>query len=610
MSGILALWGRQGQPVSAELLNQLLERMVCPAGDGQGVWHNGNIALAKRHFWVTSEEMGETQPLHEANLVIVGDVRLDNRPELGHQLQAPAGYSDTRLVLLAYQKWGVHCPEHLLGDFAFAIWDEAKHTLFAARDSLGCRNLCYYLRDGYCLLASEIAPLLAHPAVPVQLNEGKVAEYLVGLWNNQEESFYQDIFYCPPAHCLLISQDKVTKWPYWQLDPHFRLRYGRDEEYGEHFAHLLNEAVACRMRSTKPIGLSLSGGLDSTSIAAVAAGRTPQLHTFSYVFEQLASCDEREWIRPVVERYDLKATYLPADDQWTLRDFKQWPTSPDFIFHDAYAMLPLTVVRAAQQAGCQIVLNGHLGDTLFTGGKFWAADMLADWRQWGALGRMALWPSGLWGWRSDLFESGLRQFIPIGLRHWYRGVRPRPEAWPHPGLYPGLVERTALPARRSQDKSWQIFKAPGQWERVRALTSSIFAQGFGVVRALYQLLGVEYSSPFWDRRLVALVLAMPAYQLSRPGRTKYVLRQAMSGRLPNAVAQRQRKTSFAALFQKGLYEQEQATVKAIFANSQVVARQFIRPDWLQQSLANPYDPVNSYYLWLTLCLEWWLKMYW
>ncbi len=160
---------------------------------------------------------------------------------------------------------------------------------------------------------------------------------------------------------MTVTGDKVTKWCFWSPDETKRIRYTSDEEYAEHYLELLPEAVRCRMRSVGQIGVSLSGGLDSTPIAAIFANFLPtarpeqaSLKSYSYAFDRLAECDERRYIEPLVARYGIDAAYVPCDDLWTFRNFERWPALRDVVFYDAFAWLPDAVRKsaAAQAVDC------------------------------------------------------------------------------------------------------------------------------------------------------------------------------------------------------------------------------------------------------------------
>lgn len=182
----------------------------------------------------------------------------------------------------------------------------------------------------------------------------------------------------------------MSKSRYWDIDPQTRIRYRDDREYTDHFLDLLTDATCCRIRSIGPVGLSLSGGLDSTLLAALATGLLPEsnlpqrrLKTFSYVFDELKSCDERAYIQPVVDHLGLAAASTPCDDKWALKDLARWPMERDTIWNDAYSWLVVAVAEAARSAGCRVLLSGQYGEVLFLGGHYWAAELIraGRWRE-------------------------------------------------------------------------------------------------------------------------------------------------------------------------------------------------------------------------------------
>jgi asparagine synthase (glutamine-hydrolysing) len=625
MSAILAVFNRQGAPVEAQQVQAMLAATSHRALDGQHSWDSNQIILAHQHFWITPEEVGEKQPLvDEGGIAISSDARLDNRSDLIAALQLDeaigSSLSDATLLLRAYRQWGVKCVEHLLGDFAFAIWDGSKRHLFIARDPLGTRGLYYYLDREYCLVASEIKSLLAHPSVPRRLNESRVAEYLANLWHNHEETFYQDIFSCPPAHCLLVSAGGVRKWRYWEIDLEARIRYRSDEEYAEHFLVLLKEAVRCRLRTTGKVGISLSGGLDSTTIAALAAtflsseggrgregGLRGQLKSFSYVFDELSSCDERAFIQPVVERYQLDATYMTADDQWTLRS--PWPVMADFVISDAYIWLPLMVMKEARQAGCRVLLNGHFGDALFAGSKYWSAALLSELRL-RRLFKIFVRYRFSSGFYRDITNHALLPLIPPCLKQAYRSWRSVPDAYAA-RLHADFIKRTHLQEGRHSNQSSRQLSTSRQWKRYRSLMEGGWDQGVSVIQEMAHQHHLELATPFWDRRLVEYVCALPADQLGHPPWTKWLLRKAISDWLPDSVCWRPQKTTFYSLFKKGLADREYLTLKKTLTNPQIVERRFVRADWLQRELeVAPNWSDTGFALWSALSLELWLRRYW
>ena len=623
MTAILAIFNRTGQPVAPAELDAMLAATPCRGRDGQDTWVEGNVALAHQHFWVTPEEIGERQPLRDPSrpVVVTCDARLDNRSELiaALGLDAATGRdsSDAQLLLHAYGRWGAGCVSHLLGAFAFAVWDAGKQHLFLAQDATGERSLCYYLDRDRCLVASEIAAILAHPAVRPRLNEGKVGEFLDGQWPIEEETFYEGIRYCPPAHCLLVSADSDHLRRYWDVDPQARLRYARHEEYVEHFRALLAEAVRCRLRSAGPVGISLSGGLDSLSVAAMAAHLLSQtgypagrLQSYSYVFDELVTCDERRYIEPVVDQCAVDATFIPADGLWTLRDPDRWPVYRSMPAQDPGVWLSIAVLAAAQSTGCRVMLSGLFGDELFEGGQYWAAGMLAERRFAGMLPYLTGRMPGV-KWRQDILTHGLRPLIPASVRQVYRQLRPRPVAWFHPGLHPAFIARAGLEERSRRHDACGAFTAPGKWQHYRVMMHGGVSESTAALRELSSPFGVEYAHPFVDRRLIEFAMAVPADELSRPGRSKRMMRDAMAGLMPDSARERIGKTSLVPLIEKGLLVEERAAVREILSNPQIVEMEFVRAGWLAAELdAGSGWSADGYFLWLCLSLELWLSRYW
>jgi asparagine synthase (glutamine-hydrolysing) len=267
-------------------------------------------------------------------------------------------------------------------------------------------------------------------------------------------------------------------------------------------------------------------------------------------------------------------------------------------------------MEAAQAAGVRLLVAGYFGDTLAAGGHFWALDMLRDGR-FGMLASTIREHSSARLWRDYLFDNGLRQLLPYRLARAYRSLRPRASEPLAPGIHPNLVARSDLKQRTAARSRKGGFATPGFGHRYLALTPSSFSQGFATTRHQYNEHGLEVAMPYYDRRLVEFVMATPAYMLGRPGCFRLLQRQAMVDSLPEAVWRRKRRTTFAPLMYKGLRDREQETVRRILTNSQIVEREFVRRDWLEEKSQKPYEPSAEWsFLWRCICLELWLKRYW
>ena len=270
--------------------------------DGHDSCLLGHVALAHQHFWLTPEEWEEKQPLLSGHCTLSSDARLDNREQLIQLLhldqEQAVGLSDASLIMHSYYQWGVDCLHYLLGDYIFALWDDRKQHVFLARDALGARDICYYVDKIRCLAASEVSQILSHPAVEARINDNRVAARLGHLWDKPEETYYENIKYLPPAHGMIVTAERVKLWRYWDVDAHKTIHCRDDREYADQYLVLLTDAVRCRLRTVGPVGISLSGGLDSSALAAIAVPLVPKLVfgqerfvSFSYLFDELRSFD-------------------------------------------------------------------------------------------------------------------------------------------------------------------------------------------------------------------------------------------------------------------------------------------------------------------------------
>ena len=582
------------------------------AVDGRRAWADGVVGLAHQHFRLRPEEREEDQPIlsRDGELALTCDARLDGRDELKRRLGLRPGDrpSDAQLILAAYDRWSTDCVKHLEGDFACILWDRRRRGLFCARDPLGVRDLAYHLDRKIFVAASTPAQVAAHPAVSRRINEGRLAEYLAGDWQNQAESFFADVAYCPPGHCLWVTADANRVWQYWDLDLDRTTRHRRAEDYADEFRDLLTTCVTDRLDVAGGVAISLSGGPDSAALAALVARAKPQerARSFSYVFDRFPSCDERQYIQPVVERLGLHATLINGDRMWPLSEPKSWPVLPDFPAQDPYARLPLAVASAAAAEGRRVVLNGHYSDVLLHGGRFWAAELLSP-RGLPRLAAILATQPRTVDWRGDILRRGLASRSPRWLRRNVRGLRGAgSRRWAH--LSPELLRRTALEDR--------LRSAPGEPQgarydrvlRARHLLSAIGSQGASAARRIFNAVGVEVVDPFWDRRLVELVTAYPADVLAKPRFTKWVLREAVRDLLPAEVAWRRDKTSLYELYCEGLLRQERETVSALLARPLLVERGFVRRQWLRRELelGEAWDDFG-YTLWRCVTAEMWLN---
>ena len=544
-----------------------------------------------------------------AEAAVFADVRLDNREELIRLLEGidgidkiTAGSSDAELILAAYLRWGDSCPEHLLGDFAFAIWDPRRRQLFCARDPLGLKVLHYAWAGSLLVFASEVEGVLEHPAISRRLDEVSVGDYLAGSLGEPGRTFFQSVHRLPPAHRLVATRDggRVERW--WDLDPERRTVYRRTEEYTSHFLDLFEQSVEARLRTPAgPVGVLMSGGLDSGSVAAVARRRlqgkaSPELFAGSFVFERLRECDEREPILAVAAHLGMETDLVEAERFPILGDSNRPGLATPFLAWEGGFR---ELLRKVKGRGAQVLLTGHGGDDLMAGSPFTYADRLrrGDLRAVAEVARHAASRGRSWRW--ILYNYLARPLLPL------TPPRAEPPAWIDPAFArrTGLKERlrASFPRRFQETARQALYERFLQtpWERV--------AHWYDRSAAPY---GIGVRHPFLDRRLLELVFSIPPERLFRAGQSKPLLREAMAGLLPESVRLRQTRTRLGSFLDLSLRESQRGTVEALLASPMAAGLGFLdgerlRAEYRRYLEGEPSEAQRA--LWYAITLEIWLR---
>lgn len=298
-------------------------------------------------------EFGHDHPVQELRgdeTIVCGDgtviaaaARLDNREELLRAFGLESGAPDTTIVARAYEKWRDAAPQHLFGDWAFAAWDPNARRLFLARDHYGMATL-YYFRDARKFaFATSRKPLFVH--APPALSRTGIREYLADA--PAEQTFHQDIFRLPPAHLLTAAAGSLRVVRYWEAEHVPKVRLRSDGDYVERFLELYRTAVRTRLRTTRPIATTLSAGLDSSSVTALAARELPSLRAYTST-----------------QRFPEIARILPnvITDEWPLAHAaSEWCGNVDHHAVRADDFTPLEAIdRSLELHGEPILLARHL----------------------------------------------------------------------------------------------------------------------------------------------------------------------------------------------------------------------------------------------------------
>jgi asparagine synthase (glutamine-hydrolysing) len=518
--------------------------------DDAGFWQapGGNAMLGSRRLAILDLSPSGHQPMADesSGLVIAFNGEIYNYLELASQLASSGcrfrSRTDTEVLLKSYEKWGEGCLEHLNGMFAFAIWDEHRETLFAARDRFGEKPFYFYQDANRELLAfgSEIKALVAGRLFAARPDPGAVCSFLTGEGIDAgRETIVENVFALPPAHALRFSwrERSLKIWRYWDLDGERRILFSDDQQYADRFCELLTDSVRLRLRSDVSVGSSLSGGLDSSTIVGLVARTKPPAgqETFSARFSE-TPFDEGPHIERMAAFSGVRNHSVYPDPSDLPEEIEALTWQQDAPFHSSSIYAQWCVMRLARDHGVTVLLDGQGADEILAGYHSYFSscivELLRRYRVLAAAG--ALWRYTVAHGRTQLplICAGL---LPAALRSPAKAWR-RPRAidkdfqrmWRRPGavakekfhhplhqlLYETLTE-TSLPALlRYADRNSMAFSR-------------------------------EVRLPFLDHRLVEYLFAIPADQKIDGSTTKIVLRNATRGILPEQIRNRRDKIGFA-----------------------------------------------------------------
>ena len=412
------------------------------------------------------------------HLRLKANARIDDRAE--------KSLTDEELILDTYETWGEDCVKHLLGDFAFAIWDERLKRLFCARDHFGVKPFFYTHVGGNFNFSSTLNDLRRDPCVSNTLNEIAVGDYLLfGVNQDNSTTIFKDIQRLPPGHTLTVTNNEIKISRYWTPSLPAEVRFRDSESYVERFSELLSRAVRDRLRTDR-VAISMSGGLDSTSLAAIASEHA-EVAGFTVVYDTLVPDEERHYSSLAAEHLLIPVTHLNAD-RYGLFDGRMDQAEPFLLS----------------------VLTGQFNELLRLCAQF---------------GSVAL-----TGYDGDAFMHEPRVKIRTRIRRMLRKTDSMPE-W----VDEEFARRTGLGER------WREFWANRQEGKrpaaMRAFNSKVWTSLFEGYDPGATKLQLEVRHPFLDIRLIDYLLAIPTEPWCV---NKHILRRAMSDKLPAAVLNRQK----------------------------------------------------------------------
>jgi asparagine synthase (glutamine-hydrolysing) len=444
--------------------------------------------------------------------------RLDNADDVRSRLGIERRTSDAGLALAACRSLGPNAGALLEGDFAFAVWDATAREVLCIRDGMGQRPVFYAILPHIVVIGSEPQQILSHCDVPREVNERAVAEYLSGLPLTVDQTLWTAVRRLAPGHALIATADGAQVTRVWDFDPGFEASCRSDGEYADRFRDLFTTAV--RRRATARPAVFLSGGIDSSAVAAMAARLTSassaRVRGFSVTFPGCA-CDESPFIESVTRFCGVESSVLPAVPaarESVYAEIDRYLDVP--AYPNGSVMDPLRQRAAA--VGASVVMTGYGGDEWFAGRP-------------PPRGRL---------------RGAVRRLLPAGVRRTIRHVRGYAVTPPIDWIAPGFARRTSLHDRQVQ--LTPMFASAAQREIYSVVRSASQVIADELEERAASAAGIEQRHPFYDRSLAEFGLGLPETQRFAQGRSKVVVRRALKDILPPDVAARTDKAEFSTTF--------------------------------------------------------------
>jgi len=623
MCGIIGIVGSNKSFFFREAMRVLSHRG--PDGEGEWLASDGSVWLGHRRLAIIDPE-GGAQPLsnEDGTIWITFNGCIYNYLELaqglrqkGHRFRT---YSDTEVIVHAYEEYGEDCVNRLIGMFAFAIWDGRKKVLFCARDRMGVKPFYYWIGNGKFVFASEIKALLAKQFFQPQICLNALREYLIFQAFLGEQTLFEGVLRLPPGYYLVVDGNArvVSLKQYWDL--RFSIDYEHTEEYFvDHLRLLLRDAVKMRLRSDVPLGAHLSGGLDSSTVVCLAGdlnGGGEPLKTFTGAFREGAAYDETAYARLVAERAGAQCLEI-------------WPTAQDFIEHlpkiiyfmDEPAagpgVFPQYMVSRLASEHVKVILGGQGGDEIFAGYARYLVGYLEECLK-GAIEETedtARYATTL----ATIIPSlpMLRQYVPMLRYFWAEGLFEAQEK-----RYFRLMDRSTG-VREIYNP--EIFSGG---KHIMEEFSGIF-HGSDAASFLNRMLyfdlkvhlpallhvedrtsmawGLESRVPLLDHRIAELMASIPPVIKFKSGQPKYLFRKAVKNLVPGEILRRKDKMGFPVPLHIWFKGPLRDFVRDLLLSSRARQRGIFNPEALEAAADNEKD--FGRVIWGALCLELWFETF-
>ena len=477
----------------------------------------------------------------DADCAIVFDGRIDNASDVAAWIGADRSIAGGALVLAGYVARGVDLLARLSGDFAFAVWDGRARVLRLVRDPLGVKQVSFArARDGFAF-ATDARQLVDLPGVDCRPNLGLFAEWMAGWITHPSDTIYSGVERVPPAHVVTASARGIERTRYWDIDPDRRLAYRDAREYAIEFRELFASSVTARLRGRARVAVALSGGVDSSAIAAMSSTVAPagtDIRAYNISYPGLREADEHRYARLVAGACGVPLATIRCAGA----DADAYLRAPRLLRDMAPGGVGTADVQLYERMadeGCELVLDGTGADEWFSGSPYHAADLIRRGRLLRALRRLREQASHECSMHDVLTiaKGPLWALCPPALRRTIKRILPARDIVPR--LFRRDFARSVnLAGRIAQPNYDDRFASFAAGAVYRDATTQLNAYNWHEDVRLAAAFGMEMSAPFQDRALAEFAVALPEDQRWSNGRAKVVVRRGLVDLMPAAILRR------------------------------------------------------------------------
>lgn len=568
MSAIFGIINKNGKPVEDTMIDKIQSSLLHRAVDGKSIFKEGNMMFGHHKLIVHRRQAQEQQPFEIEDCVITCDARIDNIEELFTELnlsRTSKNFTDPFIILQAYKKWGNECVNHLKGEFCFAIWNKITRTFFGATDHIGFRTFYYYENKEIFVFASQIKAITIVKKEPLEINKDLFVQYFV--------DFYPSVTYDKKIHFLksghkIVSNEKseIEIMPYWSAKSNKKFNFKTDNDCYAFLLKTITNKIKYQLDSDYPIGILLSGGLDSSFVASIACKLLKEQNRKLFAFCSVLpdnykgiEKDEKFYIEKLKQHFDnLEVHYISTprgvDSYSGLEKAFDYVEEPVNTLHYVEAAL----FKKAQELNIRTLLSGLGGDETIS-----------------SKGHDVIWNyfnerSFLKGFKlllkkyqveNDTLMRQIKREIFTNIR-----IYNQISSFLH-----GNNSITEIPLKKSIIKKINIENSP---EKKSDFILWINAGGFGLMMESWIKHGhgynLEFLSPLLSKEVVDIILDIPEYHFLKNGINRSLIKNLMKNLVPVEIITRNDKMPFAPNYGEKVCVIELENLKKYMKNKLVI----------------------------------------